>query len=69
MVDVIEKGKGKGLMLQGLAEVALGPAFSKMKRIVEQNTGWHPDKWEIGGSKPNAIIVFSPESVVEIGTV
>jgi nitroimidazol reductase NimA-like FMN-containing flavoprotein (pyridoxamine 5'-phosphate oxidase superfamily) len=69
IVDILEKGKGRGLMFQGQAGVARGPAFSRLKRLVERRSGWHLDRWEIVGNKPDAIIVFSPKTVIEIGTV
>ena len=69
VVDVLDAGEGKGLVFQGQAKIVFGPAFARLGRTIERLAGWHLDKWEIGGTKPNSIIEFRPERVAEIGRV
>lgn len=69
VTDVVEDGIGRGVMLQGEAQLVKGVDFPKMKRIIEELSGWHLDKWRINGRKPDSVLVFTPEKTSEIGHV
>jgi|FaiFalFF_MnMetaG_3_1042247.scaffolds.fasta_scaffold01267_6 nitroimidazol reductase NimA-like FMN-containing flavoprotein (pyridoxamine 5'-phosphate oxidase superfamily) len=70
VVDVYERGVGRGLMLQGEAELVRGQAYRRLKRTVERISGWHLDSWDIDPlGPPDSMIVFTPKKVVKIGRV
>ncbi len=72
IVDVYERGKGRGVMLQGLAKLAHGEKFVSVKRLVESSTGWKLDSWRLGqkgknSRKPDTIITIRPLKTAIIG--
>lgn len=69
VVDVVERGRGRGLMIQGKAKLLKGASFTKSKRLIEELSGWRLDTWRINGSRPDSVLMLAPEKIVEIGRV
>ncbi len=59
----------RGLVFQGEARLVKGASFSKLKRIIEQLSGWHLDDWRINRSRPDSALVFMPKKIAEIGRI
>jgi nitroimidazol reductase NimA-like FMN-containing flavoprotein (pyridoxamine 5'-phosphate oxidase superfamily) len=68
LVDTGRRGRGRGLMLQGEATLVTKNAnYQALKRSIETATGWHLNRWDIGGHRPDSFLKFTPAKAVEIG--
>jgi len=70
IVDAYEKGKGRGVMLQGSGKLATGKQFLHARSLVERSTGWKLKRWRVGPpgkERVDTIIVFKPAKTVAIG--
>ncbi|MFP3190575.1 MAG: pyridoxamine 5'-phosphate oxidase family protein [Thermoproteota archaeon] len=67
IVDIYQEGVGKGVMLQGTAQVALGEEYKELKVKIERVSNWNLSAWSINGRPVDAIIKFNPEHIVVIG--
>jgi len=68
IVDTYEGGLGKGVMIQGMAHIALEEEYLELKEKIERISKWNLSSWSIDGLPVDAIIKFNPERIVIIGT-
>ena len=70
IVDVYDKGRGRGVMFQGSGKLATRKQFLHARSLVERSTGWKLKRWRVGPpgkDRVDTIIVFKPAKTVAIG--
>jgi|FaiFalFF_MnMetaG_3_1042247.scaffolds.fasta_scaffold08547_3 nitroimidazol reductase NimA-like FMN-containing flavoprotein (pyridoxamine 5'-phosphate oxidase superfamily) len=67
LVHIMERGRGKGLMIQGTATLLGGMLYEQLKDKIEKSAGWHLERWDIGGHKPDTFLKIIPTKIAEIG--